>query len=225
VRLSFHKSANIVTSLVLASASPARRMLLANAGVTPQIVVSQVDEAVLAATLAPIAPVDLCLELARAKARDVAAHFSATDDVVIVGCDSILDVDGVAYGKPGSAAAAKARWKQMSGRSGFLRTGHWLIQPSTGLELGEVASSEVFHASPSEIEIDAYIATGEPLQVAGGFTLDSLGGPFIEKIIGDPSNVVGLSLPLLRLLLIKCGVTWTDLWAGLPTEHESNINT
>ncbi|MSZ41729.1 MAG: septum formation inhibitor Maf [Actinobacteria bacterium] len=194
-------------------------MLLANAGVTPQIVVSHVDEEELAASLAPIAPVDLCLELARAKARDVAAHFSTTDDVVIIGCDSILDVDGIAYGKPGSEAAAKARWKQMSGRSGFLRTGHWLIQPSTGLELGEVASSEVFHACPSEVEIDAYIATGEPLQVAGGFTLDSLGGPFIEKIIGDPSNVVGLSLPLLRLLLIRFGVTWTDLWTGLPTEH------
>lgn len=193
-------------------------MLLANAGVVPQIVVSHVDEDALTASLAPIAPADLCLELAKAKAREVAQHFTATDDVIIVGCDSILDVDGIAYGKPVTAEAAKARWQQMAGRSAFLRTGHWLIAPGTGTEFGEVASSEVFHASPSEIEIDAYIATGEPLQVAGGFTLDSLGGPFIEKIIGDPSNVIGLSLPLLRLLLIRFGVTWTDLWVGLPQD-------
>ncbi|MDO9485885.1 MAG: nucleoside triphosphate pyrophosphatase [Actinomycetota bacterium] len=203
-----------MTSLVLASASPARRMLLSNAGVTPVIKVSQVDEESLAQSLAPIAPIDLCLALAKAKARDVAQQFSAADDVIVLGCDSVLDVDGVAHGKPGSADAARERWKQMAGRSGFLRTGHWLIQPSTGLELGDVASSEVFHATPSAIEIEAYIATGEPLQVAGGFTLDALGGPFIERIIGDPSNVVGLSLPLLRLLLQQFSVTWTDLWVS-----------
>lgn len=189
-------------------------MLLSNAGVTPVIKVSQVDEESLAQSLAPIAPIDLCLALAKAKARDVAQQFSAADDVIVLGCDSVLDVDGVAHGKPGSADAARERWKQMAGRSGFLRTGHWLIQPSTGLELGDVASSEVFHATPSAIEIEAYIATGEPLQVAGGFTLDALGGPFIERIIGDPSNVVGLSLPLLRLLLQQFSVTWTDLWVS-----------
>lgn len=207
-----------MTSIVLASASPARRTLLVNAGVTPQIVVSRVDEEALAASLAPITPERLCLALAQAKARDVAQHFSAADDVVILGCDSVLDVDGVAHGKPGTPEAAKARWQQMSGRSGFLRTGHWVVQPSTGRELGEVASSEVFHARPTEVEIDAYIATGEPLQVAGGFTLDSLGGPFVERIIGDPSNVIGLSLPLLRLLLQRLDVTWTDLWVGLPND-------
>ena len=186
-------------------------MLLANAGVTPQIHVSEVDEESLTAALAPISPTELCLALARAKAQDVAQRLAA-DDVIVVGCDSVLDVDGIAHGKPGSPEAARERWQQMAGRSGFLRTGHWLIQPSTGKELGAVASSEVFHATPTEVEIEAYIATGEPLQVAGGFTLDALGGPFIERINGDPSNVVGLSLPLLRVLLQQFGVTWTDLW-------------
>lgn len=193
-------------------------MLLANAGVTPVIKVSSVDEEALTKDLSPITPGDLALALAKAKARDVAQHFSAADDVIVLGCDSVLDADGVAHGKPGSAEAARERWRQMSGRSAFLRTGHWLIAPGTGKELGEVASSEVFHARPTEIEIEAYIATGEPLQVAGGFTLDALGGPFIEKINGDPSNVVGLSLPLLRLLLQQFAVTWTDLWLGLQQD-------
>ena len=193
-------------------------MLLTNAGVSPVIKVSTVDEEALTAALSPIAPADLCLELAKAKARNVAEQCSASDDVIVLGCDSVLDVDGEAYGKPGDAAAARARWKQMAGRSGFLRTGHWLISPRTGQELGQVASSEVFHAIPTDVELEAYIATGEPLQVAGGFTLDALGGPFIERIIGDPSNVVGLSLPLLRLLLQQFAVTWTDLWAA--PQHE-----
>jgi len=188
-------------------------MLLSNAGVNAHIRVSEVDEEALAASLGPITPTELCLALAQAKARDVARHFSASDDVIVLGCDSVLDVDGTAHGKPGSAQAARERWAQMAGRSGFLRTGHWLISPGTGKELGEVASSEVFHATPTAVEIEAYIATGEPLQVAGGFTLDALGGPFIERIVGDPSNVVGLSLPLLRLLLQQFGVTWTDLWS------------
>jgi septum formation protein len=124
----------------------------------------------------------------------------------------VLEMDGIAHGKPASAEEAKDRWRAMSGRSGTLRTGHWLVHLPSGRELGEVASTEVFHASPSEQEIDAYIATGEPLRVAGGFTLDGLGGPFVERIDGDPSNVVGLSLPLLRLLLRDVGVVWTDLW-------------
>jgi septum formation protein len=201
-----------VTQLVLASASPARHTLLTNAGIVPEVIVSDVDEAALAASLPGHTPAELCLELARAKARDVARRFSPVDDVVIVGCDSVLDMDGVAHGKPASADEAKQRWQAMSGRSGTLRTGHWLVRSATGQEIGDVASTEVFHASPSEPEIDAYIATGEPLRVAGGFTIDGLGGPFIERIDGDWTNVVGLSLPLLRLLLRDLGIVWTDLW-------------
>jgi len=202
-----------MTRLVLASASPARLSLLVNAGVTPRVMVSDVDEPALARAFGTLEPAPLCMELARAKARDVASRLSGDEDVVVVGCDSVLEVDGVAYGKPESAAQAKQRWTTlMAGRHGTLHTGHWLVQSSTGREVGEVASTEVWHATPTEYEIDAYIATGEPLRVAGGFTLDGLGGPFVERIDGDPSNVIGLSLPLLRLLLRDLGIVWTDLW-------------
>jgi septum formation protein len=201
-----------MTQIVLASASPARRSLLVNAGITPLVIVSDVDEAALTASMSSRTPRALCLELARAKAEDVAGRFSAEDDVVVVGCDSVLEMDGVAHGKPASAQAAKQRWQAMAGRSGTLHTGHWVVRPPIDREVGDVASTEVFHASPTEQEIDAYIATGEPMRVAGGFTIDGLGGPFVERIDGDWTNVVGLSLPLLRLLLRDLGIVWTDLW-------------
>jgi len=197
-------------TLVLASASPARKRLLTDAGITPIIRVSDVDERVIEAAMPAATPAELCLELARAKAHAVAAEFADDADVIVIGCDSVLDVDGVAFGKPEDAVVAKARWKQMSGRAGVLRTGHWVIRG--GEELGEVASTTVVHGVLTDAEIDAYIATGEPLQVAGGFTLDGLGAPFVERIDGDPSNVIGLSLPLLRSLLARLGVTWPTLW-------------
>ncbi len=197
-------------TLVLASASPARKRLLTDAGITPIIRVSDVDERALESEIPDAAPAALCLELARAKARAVAAEFASDPDIIVIGCDSVLDVDGVAFGKPEDAAIAKSRWQQMSGRAGILRTGHWVIRGSD--ELGEVASTTVVHGVLSDAEIDAYIATGEPLQVAGGFTLDGLGAPFVERIDGDPSNVIGLSLPLLRSLLSRLDVAWPSLW-------------
>jgi len=199
-----------MTTLVLASASPARKRLLTHAGITPLIRVSDVDERAIEHSLPNATPAELCLELARAKAHAVAKEFASVHDTIVIGCDSILDVDGVAFGKPEDAAVAKSRWQQMSGRAGILRTGHWVIRGTD--ELGEVASTTVVHGVMTDAEIDAYIATGEPLQVAGGFTLDGLGAPFVERIEGDPSNVIGLSLPLLRTMLSRLGVAWPSLW-------------
>jgi septum formation protein len=179
------------------------------------VVVSSVDESAVTAALGTVTPTQLCLELARAKARDVAAGLPVGADAIVIGCDSVFELAGVAYGKPESPAQAKERWTtSMAGRHGTLRTGHWLVHASAGREVGDVASTEVWHATPSDQELDAYIATGEPLRVAGGFTLDGLGGPFVERIDGDPSNVMGLSLPLLRLLLGELGIVWTDLWSS-----------
>jgi septum formation protein len=197
-------------TLVLASASPARKRLLTDAGITPVIRVSDVDERALESALPNASPAELCLELARAKARAVAAEFANDIDTIVIGCDSVLDIDGVAFGKPEDAATARSRWQHMSGRSGILRTGHWVIRGAD--EVGEVASTTVVHGVLTDAEIEAYIATGEPLQVAGGFTLDGLGAPFVARIDGDPSNVIGLSLPLLRTLLARLGVSWPSLW-------------
>lgn len=200
--------------LVLASASPGRLDVLRRAGVEPTVWVSDVDEDALLTALGPATPADQVLHLARAKATDVAARIESADqDVVVVGCDSMLDVDGTAVGKPVDAVQAKRRWQQdMAGRSAVLRTGHWLVRPATGEQVGAVASTTVWHGTPTEAELDAYIATGEPLRVAGAFTIDGLGGPFVDRIDGDPSNVVGLSLPLVRRLLGDLGIGWTDLW-------------
>ena len=210
-----------MTTLVLASASPARRALLRAAGVEPVIRVSGVDEPAIEAALAAqgrTAPGDVCAALAVAKAEAVA------DDVrrdlpgaVVVACDSVLDLDGVALGKPTDAADAVARWHAMRGREGVLRTGHTVVRlgatAAQDTEASAVASTVVRFADLDDATIDAYVATGEPLHVAGAFTLDGLGGPFVEGIDGDPANVVGLSLPLLRRLLGELGVPWTSLWA------------
>jgi septum formation protein len=192
--------------LVLGSASPARLALLRQAGLAPEVVVSGVDES----TATAGSPAALSLELARLKAQAVAGM---VPDGLVIGCDSVLEFDGAAYGKPVDAADAIARWGRMAGRSGVLHTGHCVIDATTGKEAAEVASTVVRFGSPSPDELAAYVASGEPLQVAGAFTLDGRSAPFIDGIDGDPSNVIGLSLPLLRRLLADLGVRLTDLWA------------
>ncbi|WP_151083164.1 Maf family protein [Nocardioides cynanchi] len=196
-----------MTRLVLASASPARRATLRAAGIEPSVVVSGVDESV----VADLAPGPLALRLAELKRDAVAAD--VTDGSLVLGCDSVLDLDGEALGKPADAPEAVRRWEAMRGRSGVLHTGHALRDTASGREAAALGSTVVHFADVSDDEIAAYVATGEPLQVAGAFTIDGLGGAFVTGIEGDHHNVVGLSLPLLRDLLAELGHAWTDLWA------------
>ncbi|MFI9260336.1 Maf family protein [Streptomyces sioyaensis] len=193
--------------LVLASQSPARLALLRQAGLAPQVVVSGVDEDALSAAT----PDELARILAEAKAAAVAAR-PEIHGALVVGCDSVLELDGRALGKPADAEDATARWKSMRGRSGILQTGHCVIDTATGRQAAATASTTVRFGEPTDDEIAAYVASGEPLYVAGAFTLDGRSAPFIDGIDGDPGNVIGLSLPLLRRLLADLDVAITDLW-------------
>ncbi|UGY93325.1 nucleoside triphosphate pyrophosphatase [Streptomyces gobiensis] len=193
--------------LVLASQSPARLGLLRQAGLRPEVIVSGVDEDALTAPT----PGELALALAEAKAAAVAARPEAADALVI-GCDSVLELDGEPLGKPVDAEDATARWKSMRGRSGILQTGHCVIDTATGRRASATAATTVHFGDPTDAEIAAYVASGEPLHVAGAFTLDGRSAPFIEGIEGDHGNVIGLSLPLLRRLLADLDVSITDLW-------------
>lgn len=209
--------------LVLASASPARLSTLRAAGVAPEVIVSDVDEdAVLGAAQAaadvPLGPADIALLLARAKTEDVVG--AGPDADLVLGCDSVLELDGEVHGKPADATEAVRRWRRMRGRSGILHTGHWLTDvrdPGTGGTAGTVgatASTLVHFADLTDEEIEAYVATGEPLKVAGAFTVDGLGGPYVRGIEGDYHAVVGVSLPVLRDLLAELGIAWHTLRSG-----------
>jgi septum formation protein len=203
--------------LVLASQSPARLQVLRAAGVDPHVYISGVDEdAVMSTMHQDASPESVVVALAEAKAHTVAAAVAAElPDSVVVGCDSMLAHDGLLLGKPGSPELAQRRWLDMVASSGVLLTGHSVIRIQGGV-VGAIASgtasTTIRFGSPSPAEIDAYVATGEPLGVAGGFTLDGYGGWFVDGIDGDPSSVIGLSLPLTRRLLIEVGVSVVELW-------------
>jgi septum formation protein len=196
--------------------------------VTPYVLVSQVDENAVARAAVDrygeLGPQDVALVLARAKCEAVTRLLGDDDSpqdapvgALVLGCDSVLELNGMAHGKPRDAAEAVSRWKRMRGRSAVLHTAHWLIDDrhdsdgGTGATMGAVASTTVHFAKVSDAEITAYVATGEPLLVAGAFTIDGLGGPFVSGIEGDHHNVVGISLPLLREMLLEINVRWFQL--------------
>ena len=190
--------------IVLASQSPARLATLRSAGIEPEVIVSGVDEDDITSTDAG----NLAAALAQLKCRAVAARVDA--DALVIGCDSVLAFGGEIFGKPHDAAEARSRWRRMRGRTGVLHTGHCVRRGDE--EVVETAATVVHFADLTDAEIDAYVATGEPLHVAGAFTIDGLGGAFVTRIEGDHHNVVGLSLPLLRVLVADLDIAWTDLW-------------
>ncbi|MFC8181896.1 Maf family protein [Rhodococcus sp. NPDC057297] len=223
-----------MTTFVLASASPARLGVLRAAGVEPVVRVSGVDEDALTASLGESAsPEDVVVALARAKAEavvnglsasgpdtaqiDTALNDAALIDAVVVGCDSMLSIGGDLQGKPHTVDVARRRWQTMAGTSGELLTGHSVVRVRHGQTtavVGACHSTTVHFATPSEADLETYLASGEPLEVAGSFTLDGLGGWFVDRIEGDPSSVIGIGLPLVRRLLNEVGVSMSDVWSA-----------
>lgn len=189
--------------LVLASASSARLRLLRSAGLDPSVLVSGVSEEAIGDTATVVEA------LATRKATAVAPR---AGDAIVLGCDSLLDIDGESYGKPASAVEVGQRWARLRGRHAVLFTGHCLIDARTGAAVSDVAATTVRFGTPSDAELDAYIGTGEPFGVAGAFTLDGFSAPFVEGVDGDPGNVIGVSLPLVRQLLLRLEIDITDLW-------------
>ena len=193
--------------IVLASQSTSRKRLLVDAGLSPQIIVSGVDEE--DAAYSTLSPKELVIALAIVKAHTVAKSISAP--ALVIGCDSTFEFEGISLGKPLTAENAVTRAKLLRGKSGVLHTGHSIIDTQKQIEISDIASTKVFFADMSDKEIESYVATGEPLNVAGGFTLDGLSSPFISRIEGETSNVIGLSLPLIRNAVKKLGYEWFDL--------------
>jgi septum formation protein len=211
-----------MTRVVLASASPGRRTVLRQAGIEPVVIVSGVDEdAVIAAQGPDALPGDVANALARAKAEAVVDELppALTADCVVIGGDSMLYIDGRLRGKPESVDAARLQWESMAGRSGVLHSGHCVLRLRDGaLTRREVecGCTTVHFGTPADADLSAYLASGESLRVAGAFTIDGLGGWFIDGIDGDPSNVIGLSLPTMRRLFARVGCSVADLWADNP---------
>lgn len=197
-----------MTTLVLASASPARLTTLRHAGIEPIVIVSGVDES----QADGLDPASMALALAELKCAAVADREDLPAGALVVGCDSVLEFDGEALGKPADDAEATERWRRMRGHDGVLHTGHAVFDSGSGRTLSAVASTRVWFADVTDAEISAYVATGEPREVAGAFTIDGLAGPFVTRIEGDHHNVVGLSLPLLRTMVADLGHSWPTLW-------------
>jgi septum formation protein len=211
-----------MTRLVLGSASPGRLKVLRQAGIDPLVVVSGVDEDAVAAGLGPEAsPQQVVCALAGAKAEQVAGELASdiAADCVVIGCDSMLYIDGRLCGKPQSVAEARQLWQSMAGHAGNLYTGHCVVRLLNNKNIysaSEPSNTTVHFGRPSPDDLDAYLASGESLRVAGGFTLDGLGGWFIDGVDGDPSAVVGIGLPLTRTLLARAGLSIAALWAANP---------
>lgn len=207
-----------MTRVVLGSASTGRLGVLRQAGLDPLVVVSGVDEDAVIASLADAPPERVVSGLAAAKADEVLTRLPAAlaADCVVIGCDSMLFLDGRLCGKPGDVDTARRQWQTMAGRTAQLYTGHAVLAVRDGAVAHRVVDTgitAVRFGSPSEADLEAYLRTGEPLGVAGGFTLDGMGGWFVDGIEGDPSNVIGLSLPLLRRMLAAAGISIAQLWA------------
>jgi len=195
--------------VILASASPSRKRLLESSGITPEIFVSGVDEE--DPDLLALKPSEMVIALAIMKAHTVRQNHPVGDNALVIGCDSTFEFNGENLGKPLTRDAAIARAKMMRGKSGYLHTGHSVIDTAQDIEVSDISTSKVTFVDMTDREIEEYVDSGEPLQVAGGFTLDGRSAPFISHIDGDPSGIIGLSLPTLRKIMINLGLEWGDL--------------
>lgn len=201
-------------TVLLASASTSRYSLLLNAGITPLVQVSHVDEDTISAKLSPISTAELCVALATAKGEAVVQQITVTENrnLLVIAADSMLEFEGESYGKPDNPDVAIARWKAMRGKYGYLHTGHWVMDLVSGQIRSGVAGAKVEFADISDAEIIAYVKSGEPLSVAGGFTHEGKSAAFITKMTGDSPAVGGISLALLREFTMDMSIEWTQLW-------------
>ena len=201
-------------SILLASASASRYKLLIDSGITPFVQVSNVDEEAIESSLGKVPTAELVVALASAKGEAVVDNITVTDstNLLVIAADSMLEVDGVSYGKPGTPDVARARWKLLRGSTGYLHSGHWVKDLVTGKIRTGTAGAVVEFGDVSDAEIDDYVASGEPLGVAGGFTHEGRSSAFITRIDGDVPAVAGMSMLLLRTLTADMGISWTSLW-------------